>query len=135
MKHEIAGKRFIEHAEVHGNFYGTSIESVEAVWRTGRICLLDIDIAGVKQVKQNTSFSAKYIFLMPPSVEVLEKRLRDRGTDDDEQIALRLRNSEAEMAYATEPNNFDLVAVNNDVDETVNSIVENLKSWFPEFAW
>jgi guanylate kinase len=136
MRHAISDKKFIEHAEVHGCLYGTSIESVESVWRSNRICLLDIDVNGVKQIKKVPSFNARYVFIMPPDMEELEKRLRDRGTESSEQIDLRLKNAEDEMEYATgddEP--FDLILVNDNLDESEKMLLKNMREWFPDRAW
>lgn len=136
MRHEISDKKFIEHAEVHSCLYGTSIESVEAVWRTNRICLLDIDVNGVKQLKKVTTLNAKYVFLMPPDMGELEKRLRGRGTETNEQIESRLKAAEDEMEYATsdaEP--FDLILINGNLAESESMLVRNLKEWFPDKTW
>lgn len=136
MRHEISDKRFIEHAEVHGNLYGTGIESVERVWRTNRICLLDIDVHGVKQIKKLATFSARFVFIMPPDVGVLEQRLRNRGTESNEQIEIRLKNAEDEMEYATSDTDpFDLILLNDTVGDSEKILVSNLKEWFPDRDW
>jgi guanylate kinase len=110
MRQEIADKKFVEYAEVHGCTYGTSHDSIEAVWRSGRICLLDIDINGVKQLKQVSSLSCKYVFLLPPSMEELRRRLTDRGTETEEQIEGRMQAAQVEIDFASEEGSFDLVS-------------------------
>lgn len=135
MEAGIRGSRFVEHAEVHGHTYGTSIDSLQRVWGAGRICLLDIDMKGVKQLKEKPMVCAKYVFLMPPSAEELTARLRGRHTESEADIALRLRNAEEEMAYGNSPGAFDVVEVNRDVDSCVDAIVKHLKTWFPERKW
>ena len=77
--------QFIENAEFSGNMYGTSKTAVEEVLARGRICILDIDVQGVKAVKE-TDLSPMYVFIQPPSLEVLEQRLRDRGTETEESL-------------------------------------------------
>ena len=136
MRHAISDKRFIEHAEVHGCLYGTSIDSVESVWRSNRICLLDIDVNGVKQIKKVSSFQARCVFIMPPDMGELEKRLRGRGTESSEQVELRLKNAEDEMEYATSDSEpFDLILVNDNVEESEKMLLTNLKEWFPDRKW
>jgi len=118
MKECIADGAFIEHAEVHGNFYGTSFEAVECVVNSGRICLLDIDVQGAVQMKKSSlNAVSEYIFIAPPSIDVLEERLRGRGTEKEEKIQLRLENARKEISFAEEkPNFFGAVLVNNDLD-------------------
>ena len=77
--------QFIENAQFSGNMYGTSKTAVEDVLTKGRICILDIDVQGVKAVKE-TDLTPMYVFIKPPSLEVLEKRLRDRGTETEESL-------------------------------------------------
>merc|ERR1719373_262418 len=107
IKERIAAGAFIEHAEVHGNIYGTSFDAVESVVDSGRICLLDIDVQGAKQMKTSTlDKAAGYIFIQPPSPAILEERLRGRGTESEEKIQVRLKNSLAELAFAAEQPQF-----------------------------
>jgi len=92
---------FLEHAEVHGHRYGTPIGPVVEALEAGRDMLLDIDIAGAAQVRRCEHPTIREalcdIFLMPPSLEELRRRLEHRATEPEEQIALRLRNAHAEM--------------------------------------
>lgn len=97
MEGMISRGEFIEYARVHKNIYGTSIAAVRAVSSTGKTCLLDIDVQGANSVKK-TDLNARFIFISPPSFEVLEARLRGRGTETDEQVATRLANARTEMA-------------------------------------
>ncbi|KAG6574360.1 guanylate kinase [Phytophthora cinnamomi] len=86
---DIEAGLFLEHAEVHGNVYGTSKRAVQDVQEKGKICILDIDIQGVQQVKKS-GIHAKYLFIAPPSMDELEKRLRGRATETEDKIQLRL---------------------------------------------
>ncbi|KAI9756355.1 MAG: guanylate kinase [Lichina confinis] len=106
---------FIEHAQFSGNFYGTSIAAVKDVASKGRICILDIEMEGVKQVK-HTDLDARFLFLAPPSLETLEKRLRGRATEDEEGLAKRLDQARREMDYAQTPGVHDTIVVNDDLD-------------------
>lgn len=87
---------FLEHAFVHDHFYGTLREDVEHELGEGHDVLLEIDVQGAEQVRALVPNSV-LIFVSPPSLEVLEERLRQRGTESDEQIALRLENAKKEM--------------------------------------
>jgi guanylate kinase len=119
MKQAIADGEFLEHAEVHGNFYGTSYSSLRHVQELGKRCLLDIDVQGVKNIKTMESdvLKPKYVFISPPSLDVLEERLVGRGTETAESIARRTANARRELEYGSQDDNFDAVVVNNDLDE------------------
>ncbi|KAG0225627.1 guanylate kinase [Actinomortierella wolfii] len=108
-------KEFIEHAEFSGNLYGTSVAAVRTVGEQGKICILDIDMQGVKLVKE-TDLNPWYLSLQPPSIEVLEQRLRSRGTESEEDIQKRLAASIAELEYAKEEGAYDEVIVNDDLE-------------------
>ncbi|TDH65609.1 hypothetical protein CCR75_000696 [Bremia lactucae] len=130
MLKEIESGLFLEHAEVHGNLYGTSKRAVQDVQRKGRICILDIDVQGAQQVKKS-GISAKYLFIAPPSLEALEHRLRGRGTETEDKIQLRIKNAEGELAYGQQPGFFDAVLVNNSVNDSFRELVDMLKQWYP----
>merc|ERR1712238_224107 len=133
MKNEIDEGQFIEYAEVHGNYYGTSVEAVESVKKQGKICILDIDVQGVSNVKKS-SLESKYIFIAPPSMDVLEKRLRGRGTEKEEDITKRLSNAAKEMEYGEEDGNFDDVFVNDNLVEDFSKIKKEFKEWYPHLV-
>lgn len=103
---------FLEWAEVHGNFYGTSKNEVDATLEDGHDVFLDIDIQGARQVR-TAAPDAISIFVSPPSWQEQEKRLNGRGTDSPETIALRLANAKAEMA---DVDLYDYVVMNDDLD-------------------
>jgi len=119
---DISEGKFLEFAHVHGNVYGTSIEAVESVTDEGKRCILDIDVQGARSVRAS-SLEAIFIFVCPPSFEELEKRLRARGTETEEQIQKRLRNAQAELDQSNEPGLFDHLLVNDDLE----TCYENLK--------
>ncbi|CAN0067951.1 unnamed protein product [Ectocarpus sp. 6 AP-2014] len=131
MREAVARGEFIEHAEVHGNLYGTSVAAVGDVTKKGQVCLLDIDIQGVKTVKASP-LRPKYVFIAPPSMEVLENRLRDRGTESEESLSTRLHNAREEVDYGTTEGNFDLVVENDDLDQAVRNLSSRLTEWFPK---
>lgn len=101
---------FLEHAEVHGNLYGTSKPWIEAQMRQGADILLEIDWQGAQQVRQAMSGTIG-IFILPPSMEALAQRLKNRGTDSADVIERRLSAARAEISHYSE---FDYVIINND---------------------
>ncbi|MDH3635234.1 MAG: guanylate kinase [Gammaproteobacteria bacterium] len=94
----IANDEFLEHARVFDNCYGTARASVDALLAGGRHVILEIDWQGARQVKAKIPETVS-IFILPPSREVLERRLRDRGTDDETTIARRMRDADREMSH------------------------------------
>mmetsp|Transcript_12988 Transcript_12988/g.30335 ORF Transcript_12988/g.30335 Transcript_12988/m.30335 type:complete len:476 (-) Transcript_12988:114-1541(-) len=131
IQQEIDNGRFVEHAVVHGNYYGTSKESIAALQRENKITILDIDVQGVMSVKKS-GVSARYVFISPPSMEELESRLRGRGTETEEAILKRLGNAAKEIEYGEERGNFDHVFVNHDLEKTVDEMEAILSEWFPQ---
>ena len=120
MEKEIAEGKFIEHANVHGNIYGTSFASVLKVANSNKICILDIDVQGVQQVMKS-GMKAEFVFIKPPSFEELSRRLRGRGTDSSEAVELRLKNCQHELEMA-ETLGFTHVIVNNNLDEAYQQL-------------
>ncbi|XP_057547639.1 guanylate kinase 2-like [Amaranthus tricolor] len=125
MEDDIKNGKFLEFASVHGNLYGTSIESVEVVGDAGKRCILDIDVQGAKSVRAS-SLDAIFIFVCPPSYEDLEKRLRSRGTETEEQIQKRLRNAKGELEQGRTPGLFDHMLVNDNLDACYQTLKNHL---------
>ena len=94
----VANDEFLEHAQVFDNYYGTAQASVEALLASGRNVILEIDWQGARQVKAKLPDTVS-IFILPPSREELEQRLRARGTDDEDIIARRMRDADREMSH------------------------------------
>uniref|UniRef100_A0A1D1XRP9 Guanylate kinase 1 n=1 Tax=Anthurium amnicola TaxID=1678845 RepID=A0A1D1XRP9_9ARAE len=115
MEKDIRDGRFLEYASVHGNLYGTSFEAVEAVTDKGKRCILDIDVQGARSVRASP-LEAIFIFVCPPSFEELEKRLRSRGTETEEQVQNRLRNAKAELEQGKTSGLFDHILVNDELE-------------------
>lgn len=134
MKEEIADGKFIEHAEVHGKFYGTSVAAVESVRSSGKVCILDIDYQGVQNVKKS-SLNPLYIFIAPPSMEALESRLRARNTESEEDVKTRLGNAAKELEYGQAEGNFDRVFVNDDLKQTSDDLIEYLLEKYPHLDY
>jgi guanylate kinase len=112
---------FIEHAQFGSNLYGTSFAAVEAVEKSGTTCILDIEMEGVKQVHKS-HLKARFLFLSPPGMEELEKRLRGRGTDKEEDILKRLKQADVEMEFAKSEGVHDKVVVNDDLERAYKEV-------------
>lgn len=112
---------FLEWAEVHGNLYGTSSYAIQEATEQGRDLLLDIDVQGARQVKKKLGHTGVFVFIAPPSLEELARRLVGRSTESEDVITTRLNNAREEMKSL---NQYDYVIVN----ETVTEAVEVLKS-------
>ncbi|KAH3917102.1 guanylate kinase [Parastagonospora nodorum] len=119
-------KGFIEHAQFGDNCYGTSIKAVNDIAEKGRICILDIEMEGVKQVANHPTFPRpRFLFLSPPSMEILEQRLRSRATDKEEAILKRLKQAKNEMDFANSGEApHDKVVVNDDLDKAYKEVKE-----------
>lgn len=115
---------FLESALVHGNHYGTHRGQVEDAVARGEIVLLDVDVQGARIVRA-AGADATYIFILPPSGEILAARLRGRATDTDAVIAGRLAIAEAEMADAAL---FDHRVVNDELDRAAREFIAILRS-------
>ncbi|MEE9310237.1 MAG: guanylate kinase [Cocleimonas sp.] len=115
---DVHENKFLEHANVFGNHYGTSKASVEILLEKGVDVILEIDWQGAQQVRDLMT-DALSIFILPPSKTELEKRLRGRGTDSDEVIAKRLGQSCDDIKHYSE---FDYVVINDDFDESVKQL-------------
>ncbi|KAL3144314.1 hypothetical protein ABBQ32_004076 [Trebouxia sp. C0010 RCD-2024] len=117
--------KFLEHATVHNNLYGTSIRAVQNVAAAGKCCILDIDVQGARQVrKRSDQIRAIFVFLKPPSFGELEKRLRGRGTESEEQIQTRLATSKVELDSLSEPGLWDYVVTNETMEGTGKQLVD-----------
>jgi len=114
----VAAGEFLEHAQVFDHWYGTSKAGVEALRRAGHIVLLEIDWQGARQVRRAAP-DARTIFIVPPGVPELEKRLRGRGTDSEAVIARRLRDSVSDLGHWDE---FDYVIVNDDLARAADEL-------------
>ena len=111
----VAKGEMLEHAEVFGNLYGSPRGPVEAAMAEGRDTIFDIDWQGGQQVKQAMGQEVISIFILPPSIPELERRLRSRGQDSDDVIEGRMAKSEAEISHWAE---YDYVLINEDVERT-----------------
>ncbi|GAB1538890.1 guanylate kinase [Scytonema sp. NUACC21] len=114
----VAAGELLEWAEYAGNYYGTPRESVMNQVRSGKRVVLEIELEGARQIRAAFK-DARSIFILPPSIEELEKRIRGRGQDSEEAIARRLRHAKEEIGAADE---FDIQIVNDDLESALNAV-------------
>lgn len=124
FQRRIDNDEFIEYATVHGNMYGTLVSEVEKSANTGRDVILEIDVQGGKSVQEKLPDSVS-IFLLPPSLEELSKRLIGRETDAEEVIRSRLQTAITEINCIV---NYDYVVINDDLQTCMNRIKSIIKS-------
>lgn len=111
---------FLEWEMVYeGKYYGTLMSEVERIWTSGRAPMLDIDVKGAMRVMEQHRPICLSIFIKPPSLQELERRLRQRGTDPEYSIRMRLEKADFEMSYA---DRFDHVIVNDDLQTALASV-------------
>ena len=119
---QVAAGGFLEWAEFAGNLYGTPRQPVQAQLDAGRPVLLEIELEGARQVRQ--SFPAGFqVFIQPPCLDELERRIRGRGTDSEEAISRRLERARIELAAAGE---FDARITNDDLDSALSELERHM---------
>lgn len=130
----IANNEYIEYAATHGNYYGTHQQSLDRLRKDGKICVLEIDVKGAKQIKdKHDNLGANFVFVTcEEPLNTLEKRLKGRGTENDQQIQTRLDTARSELEFVDEnPHFFDHILYNEDLDGAVSELKSLLNSWYP----
>jgi len=118
FRDEVEKGHFLEYAEVFGNYYGTSKLAVEELLNSGKDVILEIDWQGAQQVRENTN-DVVGIFILPPSLEALEERLRSRQQDDEATIQRRMQEARSEMSHYSE---YDYVLFNDDFEDALEKL-------------
>lgn len=121
---KIAEKEVLEYTEYCGNYYGTLKKSVDDLLEAGKDAILKIEVEGAMNIKKMFP-EARLVFILPPSWEVLEKRLRDRGTETEDKIVERTKQARSEVGSAK---NYDYLIVNDNLDAAVNDLLAILKA-------
>ena len=129
FKKRIQTEAFVEWEEVYENlFYGTLKSEVERIWTKGNIVLFDVDVQGGINLKKYFKEKALSIFIMPPSIDVLEERLRNRNTETEEAVKMRISKAHNEMKFYSE---FDQIVMNDDLktaqDDAYQKIIHFIK--------
>ena len=116
FKARIKNDEFIEYEEVYGgNYYGTLKSEVNRIWKDKKIAIFDIDVVGGANIKGMFPNEALSIFVMPPSIDILHRRLIERGDVSKQEIDVRIKKAESELDYASK---FDNIIINNDLEES-----------------
>jgi guanylate kinase len=127
FKQKIQEDAFVEWEEVYeNNFYGTLKSEIERIWKAGKIAVFDVDVEGGINLKKQFQEAALSIFVKPPSVEELEKRLRRRNTETEEKIQMRLAKSKQELEQASQ---FDVILLNDNLELACNEALELVKEF------
>lgn len=130
FKQKIENDEFIEWEEVyHDHFYGTLKSEIQRIWKEDKVVVFDVDVVGGLRLKKYFQDSALAIFIMPPDIPTLEKRLKERGTDTKEKIAQRLAKAEEEMRSAKQ---FDHIILNNDLEKSKKETLELVSNFIKE---
>ncbi len=120
FEEDIKAGNFLEYAQVHGNYYGTSLKPVREALEEGKLVIFDIDVQGHRLVRAKMNDITTSVFITPPTLKELETRLRARCTDNDSIVMKRLENAKEEILAAGE---YDFAIINDTVDEAVKEFV------------
>lgn len=127
FEEKVNNNQFLEWEEVYaGTRYGTLKSEIDRIWSNGKIVVFDVDVLGGMRLKEYFGSKALSIFVMPPSIEVLEQRLRIRNTETEEAIQKRLSRSSLELQHSTK---FDLTIVNDILENAVEEAKMNIQSF------
>lgn len=130
FKNLIAENAFVEYEEVYQDkFYGTLKSEVERIWQEGKVVIFDVDVKGGVNLKKIFGENALSIFIAPPSIDELERRLISRATDDLETIKIRVAKAKEEMTYAEE---FDQIIINDDLETAQKEIERIVRNFIEE---
>ena len=123
----IENGRFLEWEEVYTKmYYGTLLEEVERIWSEGKVIIFDVDVKGGIALKNHFKEKGLSIFIAPPSLNTLEERLKNRGTESPKSLALRLSKVSSEMAFKNE---FDTIVVNHDLGQSCQKTIQLVKEF------
>jgi len=125
FEEDIKSGNFLEWAEVHGNYYGTSLKPIHKALSEGKLVIFDIDVQGFEQVIEKLRDVTTTVFITTPTLKELEKRLNSRGTDSREVIEKRIKNAQVEIKYTQE---YDYLIINDDLDEAADKLISVAKS-------
>jgi guanylate kinase len=122
---DIKAGEFLEYAQVHGNYYGTSLKPVREALEAGKLVIFDIDVQGHAIARERMGDLITSVFVTTPTLAELERRLRSRGTDDEEIIRNRIENALIEIEYITA---YDFLIVNDDFEKALDSFIAVAKA-------
>ena len=127
FKSRINQNRFLEWEEVYANmFYGTLIEEIDRLWAEGKTIVFDVDVKGAIALKNHFKEDGLAIFVAPPSIEILEERLRSRGTESEDSLKTRLSKAASEMKYESA---FDVSVINDSLDSSCQKALQLVRDF------
>jgi len=127
FRNKISDKKFIEWEEVYNdNYYGTLESEIQRIWGLGKHVVFDIDVVGGLNIKEQYPSNTLAIFVQPPSIEELRKRLEARGTEASEKIEMRVAKAETEIQYAQK---FDYILYNDVLEDAQNEVVNLIEDF------
>ncbi len=121
----ISEGNFLEWAEVHGNYYGTSLKSINEALEMGKLVIFDIDVQGFEQVIEKLRDITTTVFITTPTLQELEKRLISRATDSIDVIEKRIKNAQDEIKYTQE---YDYLIINDNLEDAADKLISVAKS-------
>jgi len=124
FEEDIINGNFLEHANVHGNYYGTSLKPIKAALEEGKLVIFDIDVQGHEIVRKKLDSLVTSVFITTPSLKVLEDRLNSRATDAKDVIEKRIRNAKAEVEHFQ---TYDYLIINDDLETAASQLVSIAK--------
>ena len=117
FKNKISNNEFLEYEEVYGgNFYGTLKSEVDRIWTQNKVVIFDVDVEGGLNIKKYFGEKALAVFVKPPNIQILEERLRDRSTETEETLKMRVEKAVKELKYESQ---FEEVIVNDQLEEAL----------------
>ena len=124
FKQTIVAEEFLEYEIIHHNYYGTKRKDLEQIIESGKIAVLEIDVKGVANLRKNYTGQIVSVFIEPPSLDILTRRLRERGTEDAATVQLRVSRYQEEMKFQSQ---YDYVIINDTVEQAQKELLEILK--------
>lgn len=127
FRDRVEQNEFVEWEMVYeGKYYGTLKQEVERIWQNKQHVVFDVDVQGALNIKGQYKEKALAVFIAPPSIEVLEQRLRKRNTDSEEMIIERVKKAALEITFAEQ---FDVIIVNDKLEDTLNNITTTIRNF------
>ncbi|XP_053992434.1 uncharacterized protein LOC128883768 [Hylaeus volcanicus] len=126
----IKNNEFLEYTTTFGNYYGTTLAEVARIQKTGCICVLEVDLQGVSQMQTSQKkIQSFYVYLYPPNLQTLQKRLEHRNTENQHEVITRLEHSKKELELAKSMQ-FDCVLLNNDFEQCFSALQKNVQTFY-----
>lgn len=132
FQEKVQAKGFLEWAIVYDQFYGTPMESIENLISQGKVAVLEIDTQGARSIRTNPAVNEVSLFIVPPDAETLAQRLKDRGTEDEEHLKIRMKESIREVE---ESRYFDYIVINDEIEKAIEDAEMAIRGEFHRSRW